>query len=277
MCPAHSKRILEDVKKKLSKRQQFICVSTQLIEAGVDISFDCVIRSVAGLDSIAQAAGRCNRHGEYEKRNVYIIEHGEEKLNSLHEIKLGKESTIPLLAMYNKKPDKYNHNLLSPKALEEYFIHFYQKNEGNIPYPVDKLNANLYDILLGQRVEEVNSYGSANENQYNLILRAGFDTVSKHFQVIDSQTTSIVVPYGRGKELIAILNGKLSINEIPSVLKEIQLYSVQVYPQNFDQLVKNQAVISHNEGMIYELREGFYNEEFGLNIDGSEELDGFIY
>jgi len=64
MCAAHRNTILEKVRGHLDRRESVVCVSTQLIEAGVDVSFECVIRSLAGLDSIAQAAGRCNRHGE---------------------------------------------------------------------------------------------------------------------------------------------------------------------------------------------------------------------
>ena len=66
MCPAHRDMVISDLRCMLSRDESVICVSTQLIEAGVDISFECVIRDLAGLDSIYQAAGRCNRHGEFD-------------------------------------------------------------------------------------------------------------------------------------------------------------------------------------------------------------------
>lgn len=78
MCAAHRNYILTEIRKRLSNKEPVICISTQLIEAGVDVSFHCVIRSLAGLDSIAQAAGRCNRHGEYGVQQVYVIDHEEE-------------------------------------------------------------------------------------------------------------------------------------------------------------------------------------------------------
>ena len=68
MCPAHRMAVLDQVKACLHDKSPVICVSTQLIEAGVDISFGSVIRYLAGLDSIAQAAGRCNRHNEQSPR-----------------------------------------------------------------------------------------------------------------------------------------------------------------------------------------------------------------
>lgn len=79
-----------------------ICISTQLIEAGVDISFSCVIRAMAGLDSILQAAGRCNRNGESQMpRNVYVYPIKDESgLRYLPEIQLGKEITDQLIHDY---------------------------------------------------------------------------------------------------------------------------------------------------------------------------------
>lgn len=73
MCPAHRRKAIDDIRRMLDNNERVICITTQLIEAGVDISFKCVIRSSAGLDNIAQAAGRCNRNGEDDCRNVYII------------------------------------------------------------------------------------------------------------------------------------------------------------------------------------------------------------
>ena len=65
MCQSHRVQVINLLKESLKNQKRIICVSTQLIEAGVDISFSCVIRAMSGLDSIAQAAGRCNRNGKY--------------------------------------------------------------------------------------------------------------------------------------------------------------------------------------------------------------------
>jgi CRISPR-associated endonuclease/helicase Cas3 len=73
MCPAHRLQSLEEIKDCLKKKQLVICVSTQLIEAGIDIDFGSVIRCLAGLDSIAQAAGRCNRNGPGLKADGFLL------------------------------------------------------------------------------------------------------------------------------------------------------------------------------------------------------------
>ncbi|HPP92881.1 MAG TPA: helicase-related protein, partial [Bacteroidales bacterium] len=91
MCPAHRLKILEEMKIKLQACETFICVSTQLIEAGVDIDFGTVIRFVAGIDSIVQAAGRCNRNGKREISRVFVVNPKDEIIDSLEDIKVGKE------------------------------------------------------------------------------------------------------------------------------------------------------------------------------------------
>lgn len=104
MCAAHRAAILKKVRKCLEKKERVICFSTQLIEAGADVSFECVIRSVAGLDSIAQAAGRCNRNGEFSIKTVYIIDHEEESLSRLKEIKKGKKIVLRMLEDMKRNP-----------------------------------------------------------------------------------------------------------------------------------------------------------------------------
>jgi len=94
MCGAHRDEVLAELRLRLKAGVPVICVSTQLIEAGVDISLECVIRVIAGLDSIYQAAGRCNRHGEFgEVKNVYVVDIAEENLSKLPDIEEGAKIT----------------------------------------------------------------------------------------------------------------------------------------------------------------------------------------
>lgn len=98
LCPAHRRKVLE----KIRYEKEVICISTQLIEAGVDISFSIVIRSLAGLDSIAQAAGRCNRNKELENGDVYIIRFKEENIDKLVDIREGQKAALNVLAAFEK-------------------------------------------------------------------------------------------------------------------------------------------------------------------------------
>ena len=93
----------------------------QLIEAGVDLSFGCVIRSFAGLDSVAQAAGRCNRNGESACKNVYVIRLREESLGKLPEISQARDAAEAVL--YETKSGE---DLLAPAVMDKFYHRYYQ-------------------------------------------------------------------------------------------------------------------------------------------------------
>ena len=122
MCPAHRLTTLDEIKSRLKEKSPVICVSTQLIEAGVDIDFGCVIRYIAGLDSIVQAAGRCNRNGSRPRLGqVYIVNPAEENLDKLRDIRIGKECAERVLREFAATPEEFVGYLLSPKAMAQYY------------------------------------------------------------------------------------------------------------------------------------------------------------
>lgn len=126
-----------------------ICVSTQLIEAGVDISFACVVRAMAGLDSIMQAAGRCNRNGEsVEPKNVYVypLKDEDSMERYLPDIAMGKQLTLQIMENYPGK------DLLSSNILEQYYDMLLRKKDGN-----QKINSTLRWL--------VNNHGTLTGNQ----------------------------------------------------------------------------------------------------------------
>ncbi|SDZ39409.1 CRISPR-associated endonuclease/helicase Cas3 [Evansella caseinilytica] len=270
MCAAHRKVQLEEMRKLLRKGTPFLCVTTQLIEAGVDVSFKCVIRSLAGLDSIAQAAGRCNRHGEDSLRDVYVIDHAEERLSNLPEIEVGKGIAGNVLARYKKKAEKYEASLLSQTAMREYFLFFYRKMESNLNYYVPEADKEMTKLLLAHAVENdyVTHYRKKKGTSFPLVLNGSYKTAADHFHVIDQITTSVIVPYGEGKELAAELNSREWVEDLTKLLKKAQQYTVNLYSQEFNQLQKQGALVAHLDGMIYELKENWYSEEYGIDLKG---------
>ena len=272
MCAAHRNTILVEVREKLKNRDKIICVSTQLIEAGVDVSFESVIRSLAGLDSIAQAAGRCNRHGEMGVQSVYVIDHVEENLSRLKEIKVGKQVSKRILV--DMKRDKNNHggSLLSRQAMERYFKEFYTELESNLNYFIPKLKVDMTELLTVSRGQNryLEAYRANNQNQQvPLFILNSYQTAAEHFRVIDDLTTSVIVPYGEGKEIIAALNGNQSIEDLTQMLRKAQQYSVNLFQFEKDELIKNDGLVSYLNGDIMALKEGAYSEEYGMDIDNN--------
>ncbi|MFW5663075.1 MAG: helicase-related protein, partial [Bacteroidota bacterium] len=130
MCPAHRKTIINNLKDRLDKRQHspVICVSTQLIEAGVDLDFGAVIRFLAGLDSIAQAAGRCNRNGIRDFGRVTVInpDHIVESLSKLYDIQSGKEKAETVLGEYKADPERFNYDILHPDLMNLFYNYYFR-------------------------------------------------------------------------------------------------------------------------------------------------------
>jgi CRISPR-associated endonuclease/helicase Cas3 len=279
MCAAHRNTIFDEIRSKLKKGDKIICISTQLIEAGVDVSFECVIRSLAGLDSIAQAAGRCNRHGEKGIKNVYVIDHVEENLDRLNEIKIGKEISKKILIDRKRDPSTHGGNILSKQAMERYFQGYYTELNSNLNFFIRKLQREMTELLTA--IKEQSSYHRAYRNREGknlpLFLVNSYGTAGKYFHVIDNETTSVIVPYAEGKDIITELSSNGSISDLTSLLRKAQQYTINVYKNELNNLSKNGGIVSYLDGKIFALKEGAYNKEFGLNIENDSALDSLVF
>lgn len=172
MCATHRSEVIALVRRYLalyragSLHKPLWLVSTQLIEAGVDLDFPCVYRAIAGLDSIAQAAGRCNREGKLSFGEVVVFRAEEGAPNG--SLKQGQDITEEMLkAGLLDDP-------LSPSVFAEYFRRFNGKGD------VDK-----HDITRLLTAE------SSNENP----LAIKFRTAAERFRLIDNQGVALIVPF----------------------------------------------------------------------------------
>ncbi|SDJ32261.1 CRISPR-associated helicase, Cas3 family [Natribacillus halophilus] len=269
MCAAHRNNILKEIKYQLKEGESVICLSTQLIEAGVDISFDSVIRSMAGLDSIAQAAGRCNRHGEADLQHVYVIDHEEENLKHLKEISEGKKITRNILKDLRRQTDSHGGSILSHKAMERYFEEFYSTFEVDLDYFIPKLEQNMITLLTASKREYVyvEAYKQKYQGSLPLFLANSYRTAAENFQVIDNKTTSVIVPYQAGEDIIAELNGSIRIDDLNKLMRKAQHYTVNLYTHEIDALNRNNAIVSLFDDKILALNENAYNDEYGLDLE----------
>lgn len=260
--------------------KKIICISTQLIEAGVDVSFECVIRSLSGLDSIAQAAGRCNRHGEKGIQNVYVIDYEEENLSRLQEIKIGKKITKKILVDLKRNNKSHGGHILSREAMKRYFKEYYTEFESGLNYFIPKLKKNMTELLSAPRIE--NSYRRAYIHKHDkkdvpLFIVNSYRTAAEHFRVIDDLTTSVIVPYEDGKDIIAELNSSSSIENLSQLLRKAQQYTVNLFSYEKEQLIKNDGLVYYFDGKILALKESAYNDEYGLDIHNESDFKTAIF
>ena len=268
-CAAHRKAIFDTIKARLENKQPVICISTQLIEAGVDISMACVIRALGGLDSIAQAAGRCNRHGEKEgKGQVWVLNLQEQDFTLiLPDIQAGKTHAERVFR------DFAGQDILQPAAMERYFEYYFYQRSDEMAYSIkNSATGSLLDWLSDNAL---NPYGEKNNKRSKPLplLMQSFKSAGRAFQAIDAPTHAVIVPYGEGAELIAKLCGEWDPKEMHRTLQKAQRYSVNVFPNVWGKLQKENALHETIEGSgIYYLKERYYNDEFGLSLDETSEM-----
>lgn len=263
-CAAHRKAIFDTIKARLKNGKPVICISTQLIEAGVDISMACVIRALGGLDSIAQAAGRCNRHGEKDgKGQVWVLNLQEQDFTQiLPDIQAGKIHAERVFR------DFAGQDILQPEAMKCYFEYYFYQRSDEMSYSIkNSATGSLLDWLSDNAL---NPYGEKNNKRSKPLplLMQSFKSAGRAFQAIDVPTHAVIVPYGEGAELIAKLCGEWDPKEMHRILQKAQRYSVNVFPNVWDKLQKENALHETIEGSgIYYLQERHYNDEFGLSLD----------
>ena len=256
LCPAHRKRLIRWMKCWLKAGAPVFCVSTALIEAGINVSFPTVVRSLTGLPSIAQAAGRANRNMEYERGDVYIWSFHEEKTASLPDIQNGGIITRSMLAGWNGAA------LDDPDQIDDYFRREQNYTSKKKDYPLGD-GTTLYERLSANMAcaERAKSFLSTRP----LALYQSFRTAYQAFQPIPQVTCPVLVPFGEGAELIDALNSRHDMEEERYLLRRAQAYSVGLYEAVYHRLVGPKAVWPIGETGVYALEEGYYDEKSGVN------------
>lgn len=267
LCPAHRKEKLAEIRKNLDDKIPMICVTTQLIEAGVDVSFSCVIRCIAGLDSIAQAAGRCNRHGESACKCVYVVNLANEKLAKLPDIQKGKDVAERVMGEFERQPDLFGNDLLSPKAVEIYYRYYFWERQSEMDYIVKKSDTGFSDDttlyeLLSQNIPGKRAYVRKQNSFPQNPLRQAFTSAGNLFEVIEHNTQSVIVPYGHGAEIIRALEKSQNIAEIRTLLRSAQQFSVNLFAYEVDKFSNGISPIGDTGA--YALSSDCYSDEYGV-------------
>jgi CRISPR-associated endonuclease/helicase Cas3 len=265
MCPAHRSNTLTALRNHLQDKnypKKIICISTTLIEAGVDISFERVIRSLTGLDSIIQAAGRCNRNRETKCGIVSVIYIRDERVGSLGYLRGAQQITREVLYNISKYPERYLGGALSQEAMDEFYLRYYmplQKKEMAFPLENDPEHT-IIDLLTN------NPSGSkfCAESKKCLIKQA-FKQAGDEFSVIeDIGKQDVVVEYDNDarKHLDKLLSSRL-MSEQKKELRFLQQYTVRLSNYTINRIG---AGIRFEENVgIWILNRAQYDDSYGVN------------
>lgn len=246
-CAAHRRVILKDIRRQLQEKKPCRVIATSLIEAGVDVDFPKVWRAEAGLDSIVQAAGRCNREGRNPWRESVVAVFSTPDYKPPREI-------AGLIGDMGRMVDRHEEDLLSLDAIEAYFGEVYWRAGS-------KLDGSkiLDDFKIGR-----------SETDF------AFRVAAEKFRMIESKMEPVIVPYDdRARKAVE----ELSCRQIPSgvIARKLQTYIVQVPPKARDMLRQNGHVkferpdLRGDQFAVLE-RESFYDNETGLLWENADYL-----
>ena len=261
MCLKHRKRVLAQVRKKLKtadKNNPVICVSTQAIEAGVDISFDTVVRLMAGMDRAVQADGRNNRDGRKKgASHTYILRIVDEDLSMLPEIKRGKDASIELLHEFSEAPGRFDGSLSSQRSIDRYYSIYYRAlHSGSTCGPVQHPKHTIYNIL--------SAYGD------RYYMDQAFKTAGQLFSVFEDDGIDAIAPYEEGKEIIKRLKEDIDLEEKKDLVRRAKEFTVKLYPYEQKILEETGDLTWICGGSVAVLSERVYDDNTGLNVPRKE-------
>lgn len=238
MCPEHRSRRVQEVKERLADGQPCRVVSTQVVEAGVDIDFPVVFRALAGLDSIIQAAGRCNREGRRPQGRVEVFETDERPPLG---IRPAIDATTQVL-----EPGV---DALDLDTIERYFrLHYWQRArdwDGGVG--PDHRTVGLTDLLSPRTL--------------------AFRTAASHYRIIDDWAESIVVPYGeKGRRICDGLQNTRQPDR--RLFRDAQRFTVGVSPRFLARLAASGHAVVSPAGPTVLVYSSLYDDQLGLRLEG---------
>lgn len=249
MCAKHRSQKLDEIRGRLKSGEPCRVIATSLIEAGIDVDFPLVMRAEAGLDSVAQAAGRCNREGKRPSENSFVwIFAPEEQWKAPPEL-------VTQAAVMRLTADSFSDDLLSTQAVAAYFAELYQ--------------------LKGSELDNKKILKMHNDTGQSLDFP--FQTIADKFRMIESHMQPLIIPFDVDAEnLISSLH---HADHIGGLLRKLQPYTVQIPEKALAALYKAGRIEPINEknfGKQFYTLIGLdlYDEVAGLSWEDVEFLKG---
>jgi len=249
MCAKHRSQKLDEIRGRLKNGEPCRVIATSLIEAGVDVDFPLVMRAEAGLDSVAQAAGRCNREGKRPSENSFVwIFAPEEQWKAPSE--LAAQAAVMRLTA-----DSFSDDLLSTQAVAAYFSELYQ--------------------LKGSELDNKKILKMHNDTGQSLDFP--FQTIADKFRMIESHMQPLIIPFDVDAE--NLISSLQHADHIGGLLRKLQPYTVQIPEKALAALYKAGRIESINEknfGKQFYTLIGLdlYDEVAGLSWEDTAFLKG---
>lgn len=246
MCPAHVSRTIGHIREALKNQDNspIRVIATQLIEAGVDIDFPVVFRQEAGLDSILQAAGRCNREGKQRICTTYVFS-------------LGKEHPLPTGFISQTNNARLSigkqHDWFAPETMKSYFRQLHCRIDSFDSVTVKGVKYSMQELLYKIDVE--------------------FEKAAEVFHLIDDQTRSVIVNWNGSLKYYQQL---ISQGPSYSLMKKLSQYSVNIREQDFRTLQNIGAINEPFENIYAITNPGFYKADTGLTMENQWLEETFI-
>jgi len=237
MCPTHRKKTLTKIRELLKSGQPCRVISTQVMEAGIDVDFPVGFRALAGLDSIVQAAGRVNRNKNNPMGDVFVFTPETPFIKKTPAfIKQGASVTESVLREYGDNPD-------SIQAINAYFNLLYNLQD-NGAFDAKKI-LSFFDKQTGE-------------------LDFDFKTAAENFNLIENNTVAVVIPYN--EDVKKILD-QVRYHPYPfKFARQLQMYTINIYQKEFEALQSKGVIETYND--TYEVLNNmdYYNENTGISL-----------
>ncbi|HNH51854.1 MAG TPA: CRISPR-associated helicase Cas3' [Nitrosomonas sp.] len=240
MCGQHRSQVITGIKQRLKDGILTRVISTQLVEAGVDMDFPVVYRALAGLDAIAQAAGRCNREGTLSEMGKVVV-FVPPKPAAPGLLRKAQQSGQEIMRLSKGDP-------LTRERFEAYFRHYYESLNS-----LDK--ANIVSLL------DLHNQAEVRKAEFN------FRTAASNFRLIDEEgQTAVIVRYGESTRLIDALEKSQNMqpHERRGILRKLQRYTVNIREHECRKLLENREIQEIFPGIHIQNTDLLYHSQLGL-------------
>ncbi|NVF12424.1 CRISPR-associated helicase Cas3' [Anaerococcus sp. AGMB00486] len=273
-------RIIKEIKDRLENNEKIVVISTQLIEAGVDVDFEVVIRSYTGIDSIIQSMGRCNREAKLEYGIVYLINLSREaeNLDYIKSLKERKEAGRYALS-------KLGNNQDIEEIIPIYFKKLYTNLDYNrLSYKIKE--SNFVDLLsfldnslinIESSIEKISTSNESYLNNFEIlatVMTQSFKSAYNNFNLIENKMDTAIVECEDTKDYINdIRDLEISFREsydfsllkkMKNIVRKLNPYSVSIGKNNLESC---EEIL---DGKIYILNNEFYDDKIGVNFESND-------